>query len=192
MIDFATLDQGRVDLGTRLVEDSYLVGSLHIDARQTCLERLMDIAADPREIALARQDAITGARNLVVDLPVEVQRRTFLLAKEYALERRDGSHLDGRVTGSPHPLSSFKFSGGSASLRGKGLRLAEVSATYPEDHVRVRDQAISLLSEQDTEILDDAAMTLSQLPHDVTSPGGRGPLHASSLSAPGDDPAIGA
>ncbi|NNN29615.1 hypothetical protein HLK59_04430 [Streptomyces sp. S3(2020)] len=162
-------DPGRADLGTRLVEDSYLVGSLHINARKTCLERLMDIAADPREIAMARQDAITGARNLVIDLPVEVHRQTFLLAKEYALGKRDGSYLDEEVTGSPHPLSSFKISGGSASLRGKGLRLAEVSATDPEDHVWVRHQAISLLSEQDTEILHDVSVTLSQLPHDVTS-----------------------
>lgn len=127
---------------------------------------------------MARQDAITGARNLVIDLPVEVQRQTFLLAKEYALGRRDASYLDGEVTGSPHPLSSFKFSGGSASLRGKGLRLAEASATDPEDHVWVRAQAISLLSEQDTEILHDAAVTLSQLPRDVTSRIGLGVLAA--------------
>ncbi|MFD0304047.1 hypothetical protein [Streptomyces sp. NPDC127119] len=162
-------EPGHAELGTRLVEDSYLVGSLHINARKTCLERLMDIAADPREIAMARQDAITGAGNLVIDLPIEVQRQTFLVAKEYALGRRDGSYLDGEVTGSSHPLSSFKFSGGSASLRGKGLRLTEVSATEPEDHVWVRVRAISLLSEHDNEILHDAAMTLSRLPHDVTS-----------------------
>lgn len=171
-------DPGRAGLGTRLVEDSYLVGSLHINARKTCLERLMDIAADPREIAMARKDAITGARNLVIDLPVDVHRQTFLLAKEYALGKRDGSYLDGEVTGSPHPLSSFKISGGSASLRGKGLRLAEVSATDPEDHVWVRHQAISLLSEQDTEILHDVAVTLPQLPHDVTSRIGLGILAA--------------
>ncbi len=161
-------DPGRADLGTRLVEDSYLVGSLDMNARTLCLEGLMGIAANPRELARTRQDAIIGARNLVTDLPVEVRRQTFLTAMEYTLGSRDGSYLDGQLTGSPHPLSSFKISMGSSSLRGKGLRLAGVAATEPEDYVWVRDQAITLLSEQDTETLHDAAVTLPQLPHEVT------------------------
>lgn len=124
---------GVAELGTRLVSDSYLAGKLGEENRAECLDKLMSIANDVREVATTRKDALIGIRNLVADLPVDVQRQVFGTAKGFAVGDQDGSHLDDQLTGTPHPLSSFKISGGSASLRGEALLLAAASATTPKN-----------------------------------------------------------
>lgn len=160
---------GVAELGTRLVSDSYLVGKLGEESRAECLDKLMSIANDVREVATTRKDALIGVRNLVVDLPVDHQRQVFGTAKSFAVGDHDGSHMDDQLTGTPHPLSSFKFSGGSASLRGEALLLAAASATTPAEHEWVRGQAVGLLSSEDTSHLHAAAVVLSRLTEDVTA-----------------------
>ncbi|MFF0012558.1 hypothetical protein [Streptomyces sp. NPDC005374] len=160
---------GIAEFGTRLVSDSYLVGKLGEESRTECLDKLMSIANDVREVATTRKDALIGVRNLVVDLPVDVQRQVFGTAKGFAVGDQDGSHLDDQLTGTPHPLSSFKVSGGSASLRGEALLLAVASATTPEEHAWVRGQAIGLLSSEDTAHLHAAAVALSGLVEGITA-----------------------
>jgi hypothetical protein len=129
----------------------------------------MDIADDAREVTMNRRDALIGARNLVVDLPTDVQQQVFDTAQTFVLGKQDGSYLDNEVTGTSHPLSSFKISTGSASLRGEGLLLAAASATTPQGRVWVRDQAIGLLSSGDSADLHAAAVALTRLPQGVAT-----------------------
>jgi hypothetical protein len=173
-------EPGRALFGTRLIPDSYLVGSLETGLRLQCHQKLMSIAGDPREVASTRQDALTGARNLVTDLPSEVRQATFRSAKSFVLGERGASYLDDEVTGTPHRLSSFRVSIGSASLRGKALLLALATATCPGDHIWVREQAISLLRSDDAADLHSAAIALSRLPHDVAAEVDAGLLAAHS------------
>ncbi|PJE97217.1 hypothetical protein CUT44_13760 [Streptomyces carminius] len=160
---------GCASFGTRLVPDSHLAGALDRDARMACLEKLMSIAGDAREVASTRQDALIGARNLVVSLPSGTWQQTFESAKKFVLGERDGSHLDAEVAGAPHPLSALQISMGSASLRGKALLLAAASANLPEEHAWICDQAIGLLRSKDTADLQDAAVALVRLPQEVTA-----------------------
>ncbi|MEU6312866.1 hypothetical protein [Streptomyces sp. NPDC047014] len=162
-------EPGHTAFGTRLVTDAYLVGSLDAASRTACLDKLVAVATDAREVAATRRDALVGVRNLVVDLPVDVQRRVFETAKGFVRGEQAGSHLDGEVTGTPHPLSSFKISMGSASLRGEGLLLAAGSASTPEAHVWVREQAIGLLAGDDASELHAAALALGRLPREAAA-----------------------
>ncbi|MET9433920.1 hypothetical protein [Streptomyces sp. NPDC006551] len=161
-------DPHHVEFGSRMVEDSFLALSLDTEDRQTCLTKLLEIAADPREAAYNRQDALTGARNLVDDLPEGARHATFHVSKPFVLGEHDGSRLDDEVTGTSHPLSSFKITGASGSLRGHGLHLAAVTATTPDERQWVRDRALDLLHSDDRSIVQAAAVTLSAIRGDVT------------------------
>ncbi|MEU7226764.1 hypothetical protein [Streptomyces chrestomyceticus] len=162
-------DPHRTAFGTRLVRDAYLVSSLDAEIREVCLDKLISIASDRREVAVNRKDALAGARNLVIGMPADVRRKTFRTAEPFVLGEQDGSHLDDEVAGTPHPLSSFKVSLGSASLRGHALRLAATSAVTSDEHTWVREQATALLRSEDTADLNAAAVTLSRLPQDVAA-----------------------
>ncbi|MDQ0750406.1 hypothetical protein QF034_004637 [Streptomyces africanus] len=162
-------EPGRAEFGTRLVPDSYLLGCLDAQVRTVCLDKLMAIASDGREVATTRRDALIGIRNLVVDLPADLQRQVFDKAQGFVLGQQDGSYLDDEATGTPHPLSSVKISMGSASLRGEALLLAAASATTPEAHAWVRDQAVGLLSSGDRADLHAAAVTMTRLARDVAA-----------------------
>ncbi|MEV0282280.1 hypothetical protein AB0I22_38745 [Streptomyces sp. NPDC050610] len=160
-------DPGCISFSTRLVNDSYLVGSLGVQDRTLCLTMLMRIAGDAREVTVSRKDALVGACNLVTRMSTDVRRETFQSAKSFVLGEQPGSYLDHEVTGVPHPLSSIKITTGSASLRGKALLLASASATSPEDQAWVRTQAIGLLTTDDSADLLAAATALSRLSSDV-------------------------
>ncbi|MFE5944862.1 hypothetical protein [Streptomyces sp. NPDC056480] len=161
-------DPHRVAFGTRMVSDSFLVGFLGEEDRKKCLAKLLDVAGDTREAALNRQDALTAARNLAIQLPAETQPATFQFSKTFVLGERDGSHLDETVTGRPHPLSSFKIGSASASLRGQGLYLAAASATALDEKQWVCDRALDLLHSDDRTLVQAAAVTLSAIGSDVT------------------------
>lgn len=159
----------RAEIGTRLVTDAYLACNLDHEEKRICLEKLMNVAGDVRELAISRQDALTGARNLVIDMPPEIKEKTFNTVRTFVLGEQDGSHLDDELAGKPHPLSSFKISMGSPSLRGSALQLAAVSASTTDDHAWVRDQAVALLRSDDTVDIHAAAVTLSRLPSEVAA-----------------------
>jgi hypothetical protein len=160
-------DPRSVAFGTMLVTDSYLASSLDNDDQKACLVKLLNIAGDPREVAQNRKDALIGARNLVIDEPTEIKHETFSSSKAFVLGDQDGSHLDDEVTGEPHPLSSFKVTMGSASLRGQGLLLAAASATTLEQQEWARDQAIGLLGSDDRSDVSAAVKTINNLPREV-------------------------
>ncbi|MFG2775497.1 hypothetical protein [Streptomyces sp. NPDC048350] len=162
-------DPHRVGFGTRMVSDSFLAGFLDEEDRQKCLAKLLEVAGDPREAAFNRQDALTGARNLVIRLPAEDKAATFQFSKAFVLGERDGSHLDAEVTGRHHPLSSFQISSASASLRGHGIYLAAASATVLAEREWVRDRALDFLHSDDGSLVQSAAVTLSAIGGDVTS-----------------------
>jgi hypothetical protein len=141
-------DPTHIGFGTSLVRDAYLASILPSEQTQACLTKLMTVAADAREAASNRQDALTAARNFVLEQARPLKAETFTFAKAFVTGEHDGSHLD-ELTGKPHPLSAFKVSMGSASLRGHGLRLAHASATTADDLQWVRDQAVNLLRSSD-------------------------------------------
>ncbi|MET9956777.1 hypothetical protein ABZ135_35245 [Streptomyces sp. NPDC006339] len=161
-------DPHRVGFGTRMVSDSFLAGFLDEEDRQKCLAKLLEVAGDPREAAFNRQDALTGARNLVIRLPAEDKAVTFQFSKAFVHGDRDGSHLDAEVTGRPHPLSSFQISSASASLRGHGMYLAAASAAVLAEREWVRDRALDFLHSDDGSLVQAAAVTLSAIGSDVT------------------------
>ncbi|MFI1887799.1 HEAT repeat domain-containing protein [Streptomyces jumonjinensis] len=161
-------DPQRVGFGTRMVSDSFLAGFLDEEDRKKCLAKLLEVAGDPREAAFNRQDALTGARNLVIRLPVKDKAATFQFSKAFVHGERDGSHLDAEVTGRPHPLSSFQISSASASLRGHGMYLAAASSTVLAEREWVRDRALDFLHSDDESLVQAAAVTLSAIGRDVT------------------------
>ncbi|MFI8372036.1 hypothetical protein [Streptomyces sp. NPDC085466] len=160
-------DPRHTSIGTRLVEDSYLVSLLDDTAKQECLTKVLEVAADPRETALTRQDALIAARNLAIAAPSTVKHTTFRNSQPFVLGERDGSHLDGQVTGRAHPLSAFRLNAGSASLRGYGLHLAATTATTPEEEQWVRTQARNLLHNDDDTLVQAAAVALSAMQRDT-------------------------
>ncbi|WP_344949142.1 hypothetical protein [Actinomadura miaoliensis] len=151
-----------------VVSDSYLVSGLSTADQRACLEKLLDVAEDVRELATNRQSALTGARNLVAPQPEEVKRVVFSRSSAFVLGKRNGSRFD-ELMGNSHPLSWFKADAGSASLRGHGLRLAMASATTDHQRQWVREQAVALLSEGDASDMEAAAVTLAQLPSEITA-----------------------
>ncbi|MEN8651692.1 hypothetical protein ABCR94_13960 [Streptomyces sp. 21So2-11] len=171
-------EPGHAELGSQLVSDSYLASCLDEDDRKSCLEKIMAIASDAREVSGTRQDALTGALNLVIGLPASTQEQTFRATKSFVLGEQNSSYLDDEVTGTPHPLSSFKVSMGPASLRGHALKLAHASATTIEERLWVRDQAVALLHSEEPSDLQAAAVTFSRLSQDVASG-----IDANSLAA---------
>jgi hypothetical protein len=158
---------GQAAIGTMMVADSHLAGSLSVEDQKACLHKLLAIAGDPREVASNRQDALTAARNVVVDQPGQVKQETFATCTPFVLGEQTGSHLD-EYAGEAHPLSSFKINMGSASLRGQGLQLAAASATTPEQQQWARDQAVHMLSSDDISEIHAAAVTLNHLPREIT------------------------
>ncbi|MEU1300087.1 hypothetical protein [Streptomyces shenzhenensis] len=155
-----------MSLDTTMIPDSAMVWNLALDDQLGCLEKLLQVAADQREPASNRQDALIGARNLVVDQEPDAKRSTFRASQPFALGTLDGSQLD-RFTGQPHPLSAVRINLGSASLRGHGLRLAAASATTPGEQQWVREQAMELLHSKDEIDVQEAALTLNRLPHEA-------------------------
>ncbi|MFM9709081.1 hypothetical protein [Streptomyces galilaeus] len=157
-----------MSLGSTMVPDSAMVCHLASDDQRACLEKLLTVASDRRELASNRQDALIGARNLVVDQELEAKRTTFRASQPFVLGALDGSRLDDEFTGPAHPLSTLKINLGSASLRGHALHLAAASATTAEEQEWVRDQAIDLLRSDDAIDVQEAALTLNRLPREVT------------------------
>ncbi len=149
-------DPTHVSFGTSMVRDAYLASTLPREQTRACLEKFMTVAADAREAASNRQDALTAASSLALEQEPAVKAETFALAKAFVTGDHDGSHLD-ELTSEPHPLSAFKVNMGSASLRGRGLRLAHASAATTDAQEWVRDQAVSLLRSSDPQDVHFAA-----------------------------------
>jgi len=171
-------DPGHVAFGTGIVREAYLASLLPPAEARDCLDKLMVVASDPREVASNRQDALTGARNLVLGQPAEVRADIFEQARPFAVGDRDGSALDD-FTGEPHPLSAAKINMGSASLRGDGLRLAHAAADRPEQHEWMREQAVGLLRSGLQRDIHAAAVVINGLPAEITNAVDAGLLAAS-------------
>ena len=159
-------DGHTVSFGTRMVPDSYLVTFLSLADQQACLDRMLTIAADRREAAQNRQDALTAAGNLVLDRSDDVKAGVYARSRAFVDGDQDGSFLDAETT-SPHPLSAMKVNLGSASLRAPGLRLAQCSAITDDDKMWVRDRAAVMLGSDDQHLVRMGALTLSRLGADV-------------------------
>ncbi len=152
--------------GTAMVPDSYLVTFLSLIDQRACLDRMLAVAADRREVAQNRQDALTAASNLVREQSDEVKADVHVGSRAFVEGDQDGSILDAETT-NPHPLSAMKIDFGSASLRAVGLRLAQCSAVTDNDRMWVRDRAIAMLSANDKSAVRESAVTLSGLGPDV-------------------------
>jgi hypothetical protein len=161
-------DPHQFTFGSSMIHDSYLASLLTPAEAKECLDKLLEVAADPREAASNRQDALTGARNLVGEQNPDVRKETFEHAQPFVEGDRDGSALDD-FTGEPHPLSSAKINMGSASLRGDGLKLAHAAADSIEQYKWVRERAIGLLRSDDRRDVAAAAVVIGRLPSEVTA-----------------------
>ena len=159
-------DPGRFEFGTSMVRDSYLASLLPPEDGSVCLDKLMAVASDRREAASNRQDALTGARNLVIGQDVTTRSAVFEQARPFVTGERDGSALD-ELTGEPHPLSAARISTGSPSLRGDGLKLAQAAADSMTEHEWVCEQALELLQRGDGRDVAVAAVVITRLPEDV-------------------------
>ncbi|MEU0962641.1 hypothetical protein ACIBSS_30865 [Micromonospora aurantiaca] len=148
--------------GGQTVPDSYLVSFLDPADQQACLTKLLAVAADRRETAQSRQDALTAAANLTLDQDDDVKLHVHTRSRAFVTGTEDGSALDAETT-KPHPLSTLRINFGSPSLRAAGLRLAACSAVHHDDRMWVRDQAAVMLGAEDETLVRQAAVTLSQL-----------------------------
>jgi hypothetical protein len=150
--------------GTRMVPDSYLVSFLGVSDQKACLDKVMTIAADRREAAQNRQDALTAASNLVLGQSDDVKAAVHAFSRGFVDGHQDGSALDSQTN--THPLSTMKVNLGSLSLRAEGLRLAQFSAVTNDDRAWLRDRAVTLLGNEDEHLVRKAAVTLSGLSTD--------------------------
>ncbi|MFI7103666.1 restriction endonuclease [Streptomyces sp. NPDC050161] len=160
--------RGRAYIGTGLVTASYLAGSLDEADRRACLEAVLNIAHDIREVVMNRQEALTAAANLVIGLSGEARRTAFSHGKEFTLRKQGMTPLD-VLTHNSHPLSAFRSHIGSASLRGHGLRLAVAAASTAAEQEWVRDQAVGLFRSDDTSEVNAAAHSINSLPSEVAA-----------------------
>ncbi|MGW7414152.1 hypothetical protein [Streptomyces sp. NPDC054863] len=160
---------GRITLGSTIITDSWLAHFLDIGDKKTCVAKLLDLAGDSREAASTRQDALTGARNLVLSGGTGSWHPVFLAAREFAWGKYQSGRFDELTGQKSHPLSSFKVNLGSPSLQAHGLRLAGTAATEEEDQRWVREQAIGMLRSADASQVHLAALTLNELPTGVTN-----------------------
>jgi hypothetical protein len=152
--------------GTHLVPDSFLVTFLDATDEQACLDKVLTVAADRREAAQNRQEALTAASNLVLDLSDDVKASVHARSRAFVDGDQDGSFLDSEMT-NPHPLSTLRINLGPASLRAAGLRLAQHSAATNDDKMWVRDRAVLMLGSNDESLVRMSAVTLSGLGADV-------------------------
>lgn len=152
--------------GTPLVPDSYLVTFLDLTDQQACLDKMLTVAADRRETAQNRQEALTAASNLVIDQTEDVKPHVHARSRAFVDGDQDGSFLDSETT-NPHPLSTMKINFGSASLRAAGLRLAQCSAVTDDHKMWVRDRAVLMLGSNDESLVRQSAVSLSSLGADV-------------------------
>jgi hypothetical protein len=162
--------------GGRIVSDAYLVTFLSSAEQQKCLDKLLAVAADRREAAANRQDALAAAANLVLQLDNDIKADVHISSRPFAEGHQDGSFLDAETT-NPHPLSFLKINLGTASLRAAGLHLARCSAVTEDDRMWVRQCAVDLLASSDERLVHQGAETLSSLGEDVV-----GDLDAALLS----------
>ncbi|TCN32162.1 restriction endonuclease [Kribbella orskensis] len=153
----------RTEFGTEMVRQAYLASLLSTSEARDCLDKLMVVASDAREAASNRQDALKGARHLVLSQPPDVRAAVFEQSRSFAVGDRDGSALDD-LTREPHPLSTAQISIGSASLRGDGLSLAHAAADCSEQQEWVRDQAVGLLRSAVQRDIHAAAVVINGLP----------------------------
>jgi hypothetical protein len=156
-------EPGYTEFGTRMVTDAYLVHALGEDDRRACLNKLLRVAEDPREAATNRQEALDAARNLVIGEEPSVKNMVFGRSQEFVSGHRDGSAHDD-LTGPAHPLSAFRISIGTATLRGHGLRLAAAAADNDDERSWVRWQAVGLFQAAEPSLVQQAALVLSELP----------------------------
>jgi hypothetical protein len=162
--------------GGRIVSDAYLITFLSSAEQQNCLDKLLAVAADRREAAANRQDALAAAANLVLQLDNDIKADVHISSRPFAEGHQDGSFLDAETT-NPHPLSFMKINLGTASLRAAGLHLARCSAVTEDDRMWVRQCAVDLLASSDERLVHQGAKTLSSLGEDVV-----GDLDAALLS----------
>ena len=152
--------------GTQMVPDSYLVTFLDLADQQACLDKMLTVAADRREAAPNRQEALTAAGNLVLEQSDHVKAGVHACSRAFVDGDQDGSILDAETT-NPHPLSTMRVNFGSASLRAAGLRLAQCSAATDNDRMWVRDRAAVMLGSNDEHLVREGALTLSRLGADM-------------------------
>jgi hypothetical protein len=162
--------------GGRMVPDAYLVTFLSSAEQQKCLDNLLAVAADRREAAPNRQEALAAAANLVLELDDEIKAEIHITSRPFAEGHQDGSFLDAETT-NPHPLSFMKINLGTASLRAAGLHLARCSAVTEDDRMWVRQCAVDMLASSDERLVGQGAKTLSSLGEDLV-----GDLDAALLS----------
>ncbi|MEU4849641.1 restriction endonuclease [Streptomyces gilvosporeus] len=161
---------GIAQIGSALVPDSYQVARAHglnDDDRKACLEQLLAIASDGREVVLTRQQALTAAGNLVVGRPQPDRRYAFKAVTSLVVGDEPASYLGEVLTDSPHPLSAFRVNIGSASLRGPALKFAAAASYSSDEYAWVRDQATELLGSRDEHDVHEAAAALCRLPNDI-------------------------
>jgi hypothetical protein len=156
-------EPGDTDFGSTIVTDAYLIRALDDDDRRECLDKLLCLAEDPREAAANRQDALKAARNLVVSQESSVKSMIFQASQRFVNGQLDGSAYD-ELTGPAHPLSAVQISIGTATLRGGGLRLAAAAAETDVERSWVREQALGLLQAQESSLVHNAVVALSELP----------------------------
>jgi hypothetical protein len=161
-------DGHTVSFGTQMVSDSYLVTFLDLADQRACLDKMLTVAADRREAAPNRQEALIAAGNLVGNQSDQVRAEVHARSRAFVDGDQDGSFLDAETT-NPHPLSSMKVDFGSASLRAAGLHLAQCTAITGNDRMWVRDRATVMLGSKDEHLVHQGAVTLSRLGVDVIS-----------------------
>ena len=152
--------------GGRIVPDAYLVTFLSSAEQQKCLDTLLAVAADRREAAPNRQEALAAAANLVLELDNDIKADIHTSSRPFAEGHQDGSFLDADIT-NPHPLSAMKINLGTASLRAAGLHLARCSAVTRDDRTWVRQCAVDMLASSDERLVRQGAKTLASLGEDV-------------------------
>jgi hypothetical protein len=155
-----------LSIRTGLVPDSYLVTFLDLTDQQACLDKVLTVAADRREAAQNRKEALIAGSNLVLAQSDDVKACVHARSRAFVDGDQDGSFLDSEMT-NPHPLSTLRISLGPASLRAAGLRLAQHSAATDDDKMWVRDRAVLMLGSNDESLVRMSAMTLSELGADV-------------------------
>jgi hypothetical protein len=159
---------GSASLWVHFARDAALVTILDPADVDRALGGLLRVAADPLHLSATRQQALDAASVLVAGKTGDGLGRqrlssVFNLACEYARGEHDGSAMD-ELTGSAHPLSSWRIDMGDATLVADGLHLAARATRSGDQRINVLDLASAIVRNHHSEtVLHNVARALSAL-----------------------------
>ncbi len=150
--------------GTGLPTTALLVSTLPADDQVSFARAVLALAADTREPAANRQEALLGLIHVAENLPHHVREELFGLVLAFAQGREEGGEVDDLFGSRMDPLQRFRIDLGPTSLAPAGLQAAAALAFTGGQYTAVQREATRLMLDADETTCNAIARAMSFLP----------------------------